>query len=425
MINQIFAISIKELKVLLRDRGAMVSLFLLPVAFILVMTIALQGVFDSGSSDNPITLLVVNHDQGDLAGKVLVDLGNVSGLDLVDQQDGLLLTRVEADDLIAAGKYSVALIFPADFSARIHQAVIDPQAAGSTVTFIADPAVGRQLLDPVRGMVQGYVEREASLAQSAQRTAMGFEQMAAQAPANQAFLIRAVGNQFTAHYAGVQDPGGTNLGVTYEVVSPAKYQSVKRPSSSEQNVPGYTIYGVFFIMQTIATGMFREKNDGTFRRLQAAPVHRAVLLTGKMLPYYLINLVQIALMFTVGVLVFQISLGNDPFALALLSLACAAAATGLGLLITTLGKTLEQVSSMSTLLAVLLSVVGGMMVPTYVMPNFMQVVSWVTPHAWALAGFQDVMVRGLGVDAVLPAIGVLLGFSVAFWGIAVRRFRFD
>ncbi len=426
MIHQIFAITVKELKVLAHDRGALVGLFLLPIAFILVMTTTLQGVFDSGSSNNPVYLLVVNQDSGDLAGKVLADLGGVSGLKLVDQQDGLPLTRAEADDLITAGKYSLALVFPADFSAQIQQAATDPQAGKSTVTFISDPTVGSQLLDPTRGMVEGYVEREASLAQTSLRTASGFAQMEAQAPPNQAAIIQAIGNQFIDQFAaGAQDSASANSGVAYEVVSPAKYQAVKRPSSAEQNVPAYTIYGVFFIMQTIATGIFREKNDGTFQRLQAAPLHRSVLLIGKLLPYYLVNLAQIALMFSVGVLVFHIGLGHAPFALALLSLACAAAATGLGLLITTLGKTIEQVSSLSTLLAVLLSVAGGMMVPVYVMPRFMQTVALITPHAWALTGFQDVIVRGLGISAVLPSVGVLLGFAVVFWGLAVWRFRFD
>ncbi len=425
MIQQILAITVKELKVLSRDRGALVGLILLPMAFILVMTTALEGVFDSGSDKNPVYLLVVNQDSGNLAGKVIDDLRSVDGLILVEQQDEQALTRSAAEDLITAGKYSIAMVFPSDFSAQIRQAAEDENARPSTITFITDPTVGSQLLSPVRGMVQGYVEREASIEQGSLRTNDGFQQMAAQAPANQAPVIQAIGVKFVQQYQSAQNSTADNLGVTYRVVSPAKYQSVKEPTSAEQNVPGYTIYGVFFIMQTIATSLFREKNEGTFRRLQAAPMSHAVLLAGKILPYYLVNLLQIALMFTVGVLVFHIGLGNDPLALVLLSLATAAAATGLGLLVTTLGKSIEQVSSLSTLLAVVLSAVGGMMVPVYVMPHFMQSVALITPHAWALNGFQDVMVRGLGVSAVLPSIGMLLAFAAAFWGLAVWRFRFE
>ncbi len=425
MLNQIFAITVKEFKVLTHDRGALSMLFLMPIAFILIMTVALQNLFNTGSSDHPISVLVVNADQGKLAQKVIADLRSLDGLQLVEQQNDQPLDRQDAEALITSGKYSLAVVFPADFSASIQAAAADPSAGKSMVSFIIDPTLSNQILSPVKGIVQGTVEREASLAQAPQRTALGFDRMAAQAPGAEAQTIRAIGVQYVQQVASAQNPVSGNLGVAYQVVTPASYHAVREPSSAEQNVPGYTIYGVFFIMQTIASGIFREKNEGTFRRLQAAPISRAALLTGKLLPYYLINLIQIALMFAVGVVIFHINLGNDPLALIPLSLATAAAATGLGLLVTTLGKTAEQVGSLSTLLAIILSALGGSMVPVSVMPGFMQHLSLITPHAWALTGFQDIIVRGLGMSAVFPIIAVLLAFAVAFWGFGLLRFQFE
>ena len=425
MLNQIFAITQKELKVIAHDRGALVGLFLMPIAFILIMTVALQGVFDAGSNDNPVQMLIVNQDQGDIAAKIITDLGAVSGLDLIEQQAGQPLTRSAAEDLITARTYSIALVFPADFSARILAGAVQPDGAKTTVTFITDPTVGSQLLSPAQGMVQGYVEREASIAQAPGRTQLDFAALASQAPAEQARLIRTIGATFTSQLVADQSQPASDTGVAYEVVSPANYQAVARPSSAQQNVPGYTIYGVFFIMETIATSLFREKNEGTFRRLQAAPLSQATLLAGKMLPYFLVNLIQIALMFAVGVVVFHLSLGHDPLALLLLSMASAAAATGLGLLLASLTRTQEQAGSLGTLLAVMLSALGGSMIPTYVMPDFMQTLARFTPHFWGLAGFQDVMVRGLGVSAILPSVGVLLAFATGFWAIAIWRFRFE
>ena len=425
MLNQILAITKKELKVILRDRGALVGLFLLPIAFILVMTSALQGVFDTGSSDNPVRLLIVNQDQGSIADNVISDLHTVSGLELIEAQAGQALTRTAAEDLITTGQYSIALVFPQDFSERILAAATQPDSAETTVTFITDPTVGSQLLSPARGMVQGYVDREASLAQVPGRTELGFDTLANQVPAEQAPVVRSIGSSFVSQLVDDQNQYASNTGVTYQVVSPAKYQAAEVPTSAQQNVPGYTIYGVFFIIQTIATSLFREKNEGTFRRLQAAPLSQATLLAGKMLPYFLVNLVQIALMFTVGVVIFHMSLGHDPLALILLSLASAAAATGMGLLLASLTKTQEQAGSLGTLLAVMLSAIGGSMIPTFVMPHFMQTLSKFTPHSWALNGFQDVIVRGLSVSAILPSVGVLLAFAAGFWAIALWRFRFD
>jgi ABC-type multidrug transport system permease subunit len=425
MLYQILAIAKKELKVIAHDRGALVGLFLLPIAFILVMTTALQGVFDSGSSDNPVQLLIVNQDQGTIATNVIHDLGTIPGLEMIERQAGQPLTRAAAEDLITTGKYSIALVFPSDFSARILAMATQADSPKTTVTFITDPTVGSQLLSPAQGMVQGYVDREASIAQVPGRTQLDFEALAGQAPAGQAQVVRTIGATFASQLATDQSQRTNDTGVVYEVVSPAKYQTVVRPTSAQQNVPGYTIYGVFFIMQTIAISILREKSEGTFRRLQAAPLAQATLLAGKLLPYFLVNLIQIALMFTVGVLVFHMSLGHDPLALLLLSLAAAATATGLGILLASLTKTQEQAGSLGTLLAVMLSAIGGSMIPTSVMPNFMQTLARFTPHFWGLAGFQDVMVRGLGVSAILPSVGMLLAFAAAFWAIAIWRFRFE
>jgi ABC-2 type transport system permease protein len=175
----------------------------------------------------------------------------------------------------------------------------------------------------------------------------------------------------------------------------------------------------------VATSILREKQDGTFRRLMVAPMSRAALLIGKVLPYYLVNLLQVAVMFAVGVIIFGMTLGNDPLALVLLTLAAAAASTGLGLLVSALGKTAEQIGGLSTLLVITLAAIGGVMVPSYVMPDFMQTLSRISPHAWALAGYQDVIVRGLGTAAIMPEVGVLMLFAAVFFSLAVWRFKFE
>jgi ABC-2 type transport system permease protein len=425
MLHQIFAITIKEIKVLLHDKKAFTGLFILPIAFILVMTTALQGVFDAGGSNHPIDLLVVNQDQGAIAAQVIADLSSAKGLTLVEEQDGQPITRAIAENLITARTYSLALVFPVDFSERILNAASNPSAEKAMVSFIADPAVGNQLLSPVNGLVEGYIDREASIAQAPIQTRQDFNQMASAAPAGQAGFIRDLGSRFAAQMTAPQSAATQNLGVDIQVVTPAKYQAVRLPSSAEQNVPGYMIYGVFFIITIISASLFREKNEGTFRRLQATPISRTALLIGKLLPYYLLNLVQIALMLVVGIMVFHIGLGSHPLALVPLSLATAAAATGLGLLVTSLGKSQEQVGNLSAVLSIVLSALGGVMVPVYVMPAFMQKLSLVIPQAWALTGFQDVIVRGQGIEAVLPVAGVLMGYALAFWALAIWRFRFD
>jgi ABC-2 type transport system permease protein len=182
---------------------------------------------------------------------------------------------------------------------------------------------------------------------------------------------------------------------------------------------------VFFIVQVLATSMLSEKQDGTFCRLMVAPLPRTAMLLGKLLPFYIVNLIQVASMFAIGHFVFNMSLGHAPLAMVMITLATAAAATGLGLLVATLGKTPEQIGGFSTMLALTLAALGGMMVPVFSMPEFMQKISKISPHNWALSGYQDVIVRGLGLADVWLEAGVLGGFALVFFLFAVWRFRFQ
>jgi ABC-2 type transport system permease protein len=202
-------------------------------------------------------------------------------------------------------------------------------------------------------------------------------------------------------------------------------QAKKLPDSFQQNVPGYTIYGIFWIVSLLGLSVLREKREGTFRRLQLAPMSRMVLLAGKLIPYYLINIVQIAIMLGVSSLLFKMSLGASPIGLVLVSLAAAATATGLGVLVAALARTEAQISGLTILVLLTLSAAGGCFVPRFIMPQWLQTIGLVTPHAWALDAFQDLFVRGYGVLEVLPKVGVLAAFAAAFFAIGVWRFRFE
>lgn len=143
------------------------------------------------------------------------------------------------------------------------------------------------------------------------------------------------------------------------------------------------------------------------------------------MPYYLINLLQLTVMLGVSSLMFKMSLGYSPVGLVAVSLAAAATATGLGVLVASLARTEAQVGGLAILLLLTLSALGGCFVPRFIMPNWLQTIGLVTPHAWALDAYQDLLVRGYGLLEVLPKIGALAAFAAVFFGIGVWRFRFE
>jgi ABC-2 type transport system permease protein len=411
MIRQIIAITLKELKVLWLDREALALLFAMPMFFILVMSFALEGVFQAGSRGHPIEILVVHKNGGRLADQAIADLKRMEGLILIETYEGILLTSDKAEQLIRKGVYPLALLFPEGYTERVLQTSKDPQKEKATVYLLSDPAMNLQLLATVKGAIQGTIELRVLLARVPQR----LKEMFGTLEGMEGQLDKLLGD------TDVSKRERSNVDFIHTF--PKGYNVGRRPTATEQNVPAYTIFGVFFIVLTLSSSFLQEKRDGTFQRILAAPLSKTALLIGKLLPYYLVNLVQIGLMFSIGVVVFGIKLGDLP-ALVIVSLALAAAANGLGLLVAALGKTEAQVNGLSVLLAITLSALGGMMVPTFIMPDLMKTLSLFTPHAWALAGYHDIIIRGLGTKDILTEMSVLLGFASIFFVIALWRFRF-
>ena len=424
MIRQIVAVSIKEFNVLRHDREALALLFIMPVFFILVMSLALEGVFATGTRARPLKILVVDEDRGAEAQKVIDALGKVEGIAIANVLEGESLTLQKAKGRIARGEVGLALHFQHQFSEQIKagHAGADPLEPG--LSLIVDPTLNYHLLSSLKGTIQGIVERQALLHKLprllTQHANYSGEQNQSEATAaGDAMQIR-IEELITSLNPEILDQPA----IVLSIIPLRDNQNLERPTSTEQNVPGYTIFGVFFIVLTLASSFIQEKNDGTFQRILTAPLSKTALIMGKLLPYYLINLIQITLMFAVGVIFFDLSLGNLP-ALLMVSLALAAAANGLGLLVAAIGKTEAQVNGLAVLLAIILSALGGMMVPVFVMPGFMQTLAQFTPHAWALAGYHDVIIRGLGIREVLGETAVLFGFAGLFFLVALWRFRFD
>lgn len=424
MIRQIVAVSIKEFKVLCQDREALALLFIMPVFFIFVMSLALEGVFETGTGARPLEIMVVNQDRGAEAQKIIDAFGKVEGIEVVHELEGETLTLQKAKDRIVRGEVGLLLHFQHHFSEQIKTGHAGADTVESELTLIVDPTLNYHLLSSIKGTIQGIVERHALLyklpqliIQHANPGASQSQPEATAAGDTMPFRMEELITSLNPDILG-------QSAIVLSIIPLRDRQNLKRPTSTEQNVPGYTIFGVFFIVLTLASSFIQEKNVGTFQRILTAPLSKTALIMGKLLPYYLINLIQITLMFAVGVIFFDLFLGNLP-ALMLVSLALAAAANGLGLLVAAIGKTEAQVNGLAVLLAIILSALGGMMVPVFVMPGFMQSLAQFTPHAWALAGYHDVIIRGLGIRDILCEAGVLFGFSGLFFLVALWRFRFD
>lgn len=191
----------------------------------------------------------------------------------------------------------------------------------------------------------------------------------------------------------------------------------KAPTSVQQSVPAWLVFSLFFVVVPLSNTFVNERALGTMRRIKTINVNSALLIVGKLVPYFFINQIQVVLMLLVGVFLVpmlgggKLTLGESPEVLALVSVGISCAALGYAMLIAVVAKTAEHATTLGGTGNIVLAAIGGIMVPTFVMPEFMQKVSALSPMNWGLEGFLDVLLRGGGVAEVLPETMALMAFG--------------
>jgi len=206
--------------------------------------------------------------------------------------------------------------------------------------------------------------------------------------------------------------------------TPEQNQKRKIPNSTQQNVPAWMVFAMFFVVVPLSNALLSEEQNGTLRRLRTFNLSPLMLLLGKLLPYFVINQIQVVLMFCAGYWLLpliggdRLMLGESIVGLCILSASVSMAALGYALFIATLARTTEQATTLGGVGNILLAAIGGVMVPVFVMPHFMQQAAEFSPMYWAVDGFLDIMLRGGGVKSILYEAALLSGFGLVLLMIA-------
>lgn len=187
-------------------------------------------------------------------------------------------------------------------------------------------------------------------------------------------------------------------------------------------VPSYTVMFAFFLVLNVGWLFVAERKHGTLLRLRAAPLTRGQILFGKLLPCLVVSLLQGAFLLTAGRLIFGMTWGSRPELLLPLVASTSFAAVGLAILVASVARTETQVAVYGTLLVLVLGGMSGSLMPRDLMPEQMKTVSLVTPHAWALDAYNQLLAGPTpNVPLVLTACGVLCAFGAALTAVAWWR----
>jgi ABC-type multidrug transport system permease subunit len=193
-------------------------------------------------------------------------------------------------------------------------------------------------------------------------------------------------------------------------------------------VPSYTVMFAYFLVLTVGWLFVAERRQGTLKRLRAAPLSRSQILLGKFLPCFALSLVQGIFLLAAGKLIFDMSWGQYPGWLLVVVFATSLSAMGLAMLVASVARNEAQVAIYGTLLVLVLAGISGcLMGDRELMPEAMQRISLVTPQAWALIAYKQLLANPGVVNLALvgQACLVLCGFGLGFIFLAWCFLRLD
>jgi ABC-2 type transport system permease protein len=329
----------------------------------------------------------------------------------------VLLEAEKADQagaLVDKGELAAVVRMPPGYS----QAIVSGQPASLAVIANQTTTSGRTAvtaLDTATGRLLGAVET-AQLSVETYQTRVGVMEDAAR----EAYFLQS----YQAAILAWNQPPLTVKVQPATGSDPAANQAIKT-SGFTQSSSGMIVQFAVFGLINSAMLLMVERKTRCLQRLLTTPIRRAEVIGGHVLAMFLVVFVQEVILIILGQYVFGVDYLRQPLAILIMMVVLALWASSLGLLIGALAKREDQVIVLSLIAMFLFSALGGAWFPLDVAGKAFSTVGHVLPSAWAIDGFQNIILRGLGINSVLFPAGLLLAYSLAFFLIAIWHFKFE
>jgi ABC-2 type transport system permease protein len=401
----------KEYKVLTRDRAGLAITFIMPTVLILIITLIQDSTFRS-VNEASVPLLIVDRDHDSLAHTLERSLVLSKFFVITKKQ----LTDEQTKNEIAKGHYFIGIIIPENTSQKLRERS-SGRISKLLDSFSGDSLTPVEPVDTSKLKVHLYFDPitkksfKTTISNSIERIISQIEMQG---------MVTALNDKMSEDFP-LATPAKMELtpivGLTEEYAS--FNNSTIIPNSVQHNVPAWTLFAMFFICIPLAGNIIKEREDGSAFRLLTMPGSYMIVILGKMLTYVFVNLIQFALMLCVGVFVLpilglpELNIGNNLPLLFLVAFSSGLAATGFGLLVGTIATSHDQASLFGAVFVIILAAIGGIWVPTFVMPDIMKQLSVISPLNWGLEGFYGIFLRNSGLQEILPEIARLIAFFLA------------
>ena len=395
---RILSIAWKDTRLRFSGWSEWLFFLILPVVF----TVILSG--GTGPPPDPrIRLVVVDQAGSPLSAELISTLGKSEAV----RPEVLPLSKANSE--FSQRRVSAVLVIPSQFNLRELE-------SGSIQLELRQQPNNMDALVAYRG-VTAVIGRISSAVDIANSSVIEAERIEAfeSAEARQAFFDTAL-REAQTQMSLAPDRIAVSVGTTDD-----RIEYDPRANSSA----GQLITWVFIPLIAISAMFASERQKGTLRRLLVTPTRKATYLLGTITGQVVLALVQMLLLVGFGVVVMGLTWGRSPLALGMMLVASTLAAAALGTTLGTFVKTEGQAGGLSMMLGMVMALLGGCWYPIELFPQVVRTAVKILPTTWAMQGMLDLVLRGQGVTAILPEVGVLLGFSAVFFVVGVWRFRYE
>lgn len=400
----------KEFLLLIRDPGGMALIFLMPLALVVVMALVQDAPFRD-YQEMRLEVLIVDYDNDSLSAKIQDALTHSPNITLIKKAD-----TVEAKTLVRNGEYKAAIVIPSGASQMLRKKTSETitslfvkfglpvekadSVSVSTINIklFFDPAIKANYQQTLSGNIEKII-----------------------ANVQTAWVLDELQNQLGSNNESKTEKMKFDLSEIIQIqnsyASENKYQGLIL-NSVQHNVPAWTMFAMFFILYPLAGNFIKEREEGSMLRLRLISGSQFPVIAGKFSFYFLICMFQFVLMIAVGIFLMpllglsKLVLGNNIPGILIVAASVAMAATGYGMLIAVYFKTSQQALSFGSISVVILSALGGVWVPSYVMPEVLQTIGRFSPMSWGLEAFNDLFLRQASVILVMPYVLCLIAFAL-------------
>ena len=401
-------IALKDLRQLITDWRTALFLLLMPIGFTLLFAFVFGG--GNGAEDPRQPVGVIDQDSENALSTHLLALLDASEvirpvvLDTADSHN--------AEEKVTEEELAAVVIVPAGYSRK---------ALSFTGNEITRPVV---IIDPSSTMgqaaqsgLQAAFTRLLGGVEAARLTAQAYERQGG--TVDDAFLTETLSRAILAW----EDPPLTVTTGQSGAFATGDEEPPTAANDYAHSSAGIMVQFAMAGLMGAAAIIVAERKTGTMLRLLTTPVTRIEIILGHFLAMFAMILAQLIILILFGQLFLGVGYLRVPLATLLMLLTTAFWAASLGLLLGIFARTEEQVTVFTIVLMLLLSGLGGAWMPLEFTGKAFQTVGHLLPTAWAIDGFENIVVRGLGLDSILLPAAIVFGFAALFFAAAIWRFR--